>query len=84
MGLAFFHVFDAATGESLIAECTGLPCIFSVPTGVQGVGVAVRGETALSYTFSLTDASAGGLPSAAESLNLLAPDEPHDWQQKMR
>ena len=83
-GLAFFRVFDAATGESLIAECTGLPCLFSVPTGVQGVAVALRGETALSYTFSLADATAGGFPSAAESLNLLAPDEPQDWQQNMR
>jgi hypothetical protein len=79
-GTAFFRVFDAATGESLIAQCTDLPCVFSVPAGVQGVAVAVRGDTSLGYTFSLVDATSGGFPSAGASLNLLAPEETHDWQ----
>ena len=80
-GTAFYGVFDAATGESLIAQCTGLPCVFSVPAGVQGVGIAVGGDTALGYTFSLTDAASGGLPSMGVSLNRLAPEKNHDWQQ---
>jgi hypothetical protein len=80
-GVVFYRVFDAATGESLVAQCTGLPCVFSVPAGVQGVAVAVRGDTALGYTFSLTDAASGGLPSMGMSLNRLAPEETHDWQQ---
>jgi hypothetical protein len=82
-GTVFYGVFDAATGESLIAQCTGLPCVFSVPPGVQGVGVAVRGDTVLGYTLSLTDAASGGLPSMGTSLNLLAPEETHGWQQTM-
>ena len=80
-GNSFYRVFDAATGESLVAQCTGLPCVFSVPAGVQGIGVAVRGDTALDYTFSLTDATTGGLPSAAESRHLLAPQDTHNWQE---
>ena len=83
-GTAFYRVYDVATGESLIEQCTGLPCIFSVPTGLQGVAVDLRGETVLNYTFSLTDATAGGLPSAGAPLNLLTPEETHDWQQTMQ
>ena len=83
-GTAFYGVFDAATGKSLIDQCTVLPCVFPVPAGVQGVGVAVIGDTALGYTFSLTDATAGGLPSAAGSRHLLAPQETHGWQQTMQ
>ena len=83
-GTVFYGVFDAATGESLVAQCTALPCVFSVPAGVQGVGVAFRGDTSLGYTFSLTDATAGGLPSAAAPRHLLTPDEPHGWQPTMQ
>ena len=82
-GVVFYRVFDAATGESLVAQCTGLPCVFSVPAGVQGVAVAVRGDTALGYTFNLADATSGGLPSMGMSLNRLAPEETHSWQQTM-
>jgi hypothetical protein len=82
-GTAFYGVFDAATGKSLIDQCTGLPCVFSVPAGVPGVGVAVGGDTALGYTFSLTDATAGGFPSAAGSRHLLAPQDTHGWQQTL-
>ena len=83
-GIVFFDVFDAATGDSLITQCTGLPCVFSLPTGVEGVAVAVRGDIPLGYTFSLVDATSGGLPSAAGGLNLLAPEKPHGWQQTMQ
>ena len=82
-GNSFYRIFDAATGESLVAQCTGLPCVFPVPAGVQGVGVAVRGDTALGYTFSLADATAGGLPSAAAPRHLLSPDATHNWQETM-
>lgn len=80
-GTAFYGVFDAATGQSLIDQCTGLPCVFSVPAGVQGVGIAVGGDSALGYTFSLTDATSGGFPSAAAPRHRLAPQDIHGWQQ---
>ena len=82
-GTAFYRVYDVATGESLIEQCTGLPCVFSVPTGLQGVAVDLRGDTALDYTFSLTDATTGGFPSAASPRHLLSPDATHNWQETM-
>jgi hypothetical protein len=86
-GKVFYHVFDARTGDSLITQCSGsLPCIFPVPTGGDAmVGVRVRGEKPITYTFNLLDATTGGLPSpsAARSLNLPT-SEPRDWLQNMR